>query len=418
MTKARQGWAGLLTLGALSLGGAGAQGNLSLSGTVYAVAGGDVKNTVVIACALVKGQCDETDAQLTQITASGPSAPFTIKGLNARPYTVIAWRDLNGNKTVDAGDQVAQIQRDGQVAGITPPAKGLELRLIVAGQPQSGGNSTGGKISPPQSGGTNPSAATCTKANPIPKNLAVQPGVIRGYVVNACGKAVPGARLTIRNAFAGMTDAPLKATPNADGLYSFTLPKTADVWQIWADQNITYDGDRYCLSYPPENGDPYNAKDGAVRNIVARLSGERPDSEAGFRRYYGGGLILFTERLFGADPRLTPDSVVTFTFQPLLPLVDGSQGQTLNLKARLSERDSAPAFKSIPLGKYQISATIQFAGDPTPYRLYVRLENGRGGPYTDAVQAKFSDSGSGQGDIPCLMTPNLKLGLALQPLPY
>ncbi|MFD1732258.1 hypothetical protein ACFSC4_16150 [Deinococcus malanensis] len=68
-----------LTLALLTLGLAtAAPAPLTLSGTVNAPAGTNVKGTHVIACYPKGDECDENLTVSTQITASGGSAPFSV----------------------------------------------------------------------------------------------------------------------------------------------------------------------------------------------------------------------------------------------------------------------------------------------------------------------------------------------------
>lgn len=397
----------ILTAGIGVVGaGAGAQGTLTLSGTVNAAPGSDVKNTVVIACAVVNGKCDESDAQVSAITVGGKSAPFTLGGLNARPYLLLAWRDLNGNKQVDDGDHVAQLLVNGQGAPVTPPARGLTLQLTVAGQGQAG-------AAPPQTTppATTPATGTnCTKSNPVPKTLATQPGVVRGYVVNSCGQPLTGTRVIVRNAFARSTDVPLRPTVKPDGTYSQALP--GGVWQVWAELIRQYDGSEYCLWQYPDDQDPVSALDGGVRNVVWHLNGERPDSRPGLRSYYGGRVVFYWSDLFSTGG--TGDSVLTVQLQPTAPLVDGSRGQTITAQGTVSQLRDAAALQNVPLGRYRLTMTVRQPGNPQTYRAFVRL-NGQGGPHREFIEGTFSSSGRGSGDIGCGETGTLNVEVSLQP---
>jgi hypothetical protein len=108
---------------------AAAQNTLSLSGTVFALPGSQLQNTVVIACLRVNDTCDDQRSGVQQLTASGSSARFQISNLENEDYLLLAWRDLNGNSEADTGDEVGIYQQGGKPTLLRPPASNLELRM-------------------------------------------------------------------------------------------------------------------------------------------------------------------------------------------------------------------------------------------------------------------------------------------------
>lgn len=115
---------------ALAFTTSSAQNSLSFSGTVYALPGSVLENTVVVACLLVNNECSDDRSGVQQINTGDSSAGFQITNLENADYLLLAWRDLNGNAEADAGDEIGVYQSNGRAALLRPPARNLELRLI------------------------------------------------------------------------------------------------------------------------------------------------------------------------------------------------------------------------------------------------------------------------------------------------
>ena len=98
------------------------EGGNSISGTLTAPAGGDITGTAVGACVGENCIGAVTDA----------SGNYSITGLAAGQYQIIAWKDVNGSGQVDVGDYAGIYTQDGQTAAfVTPPASGINMTLIV-----------------------------------------------------------------------------------------------------------------------------------------------------------------------------------------------------------------------------------------------------------------------------------------------
>ncbi len=107
-----------------------AQGNLTISGTVFARSGSSVQGAAVIACLLKNDACDDAGSGVVKVTGSGPSAKYQLTGLAADDFVMIAWRDLNSNQDLDSGDEVGVYQKSGKAAQVKAPAKNIDLRLV------------------------------------------------------------------------------------------------------------------------------------------------------------------------------------------------------------------------------------------------------------------------------------------------
>jgi hypothetical protein len=107
-----------------------AQGNLSISGTVFARQGSSVQGAAVIACLLKNDTCDDAGSGSVQVKGSGSSAKYQLTGLAADEFVMLAWRDLNSNNDLDAGDEVGVYQKSGKATQVKAPAQNIDIRLV------------------------------------------------------------------------------------------------------------------------------------------------------------------------------------------------------------------------------------------------------------------------------------------------
>lgn len=97
-----------------------ASDSLYVSGEVRAEV--DVKGTVVAVCVMRGDECDAATKRTTTITASGTSAAYRLDDLqeNAK-YRLSAWKDMNGDGRVNAGDLLGIYGADVPGTTVTPP---------------------------------------------------------------------------------------------------------------------------------------------------------------------------------------------------------------------------------------------------------------------------------------------------------
>jgi hypothetical protein len=107
-----------------------AQGNLSISGTVFARSGSSVQGAAVIACLLKNDACDDAGSGSVQVKGSGSSAKYQLTGLAADEFVMLAWRDLNSNNDLDNGDEVGVYQKSGKATQVKAPAQNIDIRLV------------------------------------------------------------------------------------------------------------------------------------------------------------------------------------------------------------------------------------------------------------------------------------------------
>lgn len=132
----------------------------SISGTVTAPAGGEIIDTLVVACAQSDTEC--ASAASTTVDAAGA---YNFTDLQTEPYAVVAVRDVDASGTLTNGDYVGFYSTDGaNPAPVTPPASGINITMQVYSDgstptdpvdpgPIEGGSISGAVLYPPPSGG-------------------------------------------------------------------------------------------------------------------------------------------------------------------------------------------------------------------------------------------------------------------------
>ncbi|SDL26982.1 hypothetical protein SAMN05421823_10563 [Catalinimonas alkaloidigena] len=182
-----------------------------------------------------------------------------------------------------------------------------------------------------------------------------------GKVVDTQGRPLSGADIVVSNTqyyndnILGKTDA----------AGNYQLEVTPGSWYVIGTIDVTYDNKKYTLDLDPESSDAFAGTEGAVRNFRWKLTGERPDDFGG-GGYYGGSMeVIGVLGFFDVDQ-------VELTLEPVMPLIDGSTGQTLRLQPQSS------MIEDIPLGKYKITA--RYLPDNAPMNIRIRDKNQAYGP--------------------------------------
>lgn len=106
-----------------------AQGGIS--GILYA---NDVQGFMVIGCLLdlTVNDCDYDRSPYVEITQSGQSFPFVLENAPEGNYLVVAWKDTNGNGTLedDGSDELTYLtDANGDPVVVTPPAADIVLEV-------------------------------------------------------------------------------------------------------------------------------------------------------------------------------------------------------------------------------------------------------------------------------------------------
>jgi len=201
-----------------------------------------------------------------------------------------------------------------------------------------------------------------------------QKGIVSGRVLDTNGKPLANADIAVNNSqfynnnILGKTD--------ANGRYNLPVPPGS--WYVRGTVTIRFDNKNYTLDLFPETTGTFAGTEGAVRNLRWKLSGEKP-KEFGMAGYYGGSL-----EVYGAIGDFFDTDHVEFTFEPAGPLIDGSTGKTLTIKA------NTQSALDIPLGKYILTARYL----TTNQKMVLRQRNANQS-YQNSVTASFDPSYAG-----------------------
>ena len=106
-------------------------GTATVSGNVFAVAGGNLQAVNVIACLLENDTCSDSRSSVQAING-GSSAKYQLANLEAgESYLMLAWKDVNASGEVDEGDELGVYTQGGKPALVAPPAVGIDLRMAT-----------------------------------------------------------------------------------------------------------------------------------------------------------------------------------------------------------------------------------------------------------------------------------------------
>lgn len=220
-------------------------------------------------------------------------------------------------------------------------------------------------------------APAAVGAQAPPGGPTPEPHVVAGTVRTADGRPLAGATIRVAGSTGAGRGTTVKTTTDARGRYRVAVPPGHYDVDGFAD--IAYDGETYRELWLERVGAGCGrvlSDRGIVRHFVLRLSGlkrciNNPDpNEPG--SYHGAYLTALSSALPAA-------SVVTFTFQPLGPLADGTAGRPLTFTrtgaalARGGGTIGETSFlHDIPLGRYRVTAAVRGAdGRRAPLRLAV-----------------------------------------------
>lgn len=201
------------------------------------------------------------------------------------------------------------------------------------------------------------SAAACTPSNTDgpngPDPAKPEEGVVKGRVVDDRGNPVANAKIV-----ASSTDIYNRTATgysNADGYYRFVVPTGIAAGSYTVDGTVTvkYHGENFTLALFRENTRVFSAYDGAVRDFVFRLTGQRSPDDDAHATPLGATLEVHHQVNNVVFENLE------ITLEPTGPLVDGSAGR--KLVVTMPEGDYR--VKDIPLGQYKITARDRVTGE-------------------------------------------------------
>ncbi len=179
---------------------------------------------------------------------------------------------------------------------------------------------------------------------------AAEPGWVTGTVKTAAGAPIPGAFIFID----GVLDQNMQFTTKEDGAFRIRLMPGAYLAQ--ASLSYKWENQVYKFDLKPDSTDTFDDSTGAVRNFTWVLTGEKPQPGMGS---YGGYVYvnLGYDNFFVEDP-----DNITFTLEPVGPLIDGSQGQTIVRKGGAPRTPDFGKILEVPVGRYKISGVYQPPG--------------------------------------------------------
>jgi len=222
---------------------------------------------------------------------------------------------------------------------------------MLASCEDKGGGGTDGGANPPGGGGG---------------SGTVQPGVVKGRVVDTRGQPLEGA--VVYTALAHDKRVPGWTRTDAQGNYQMSKLALDSPYMIFAWLGVDYRGKKFCLRIAPETSADYNTyliRDGAVRNFRWKLQGRIEDSDYApddDGAWFGGTIRLFPEFEDGDH-----NSTLELTMTPIGPLIDGSTGAVLSKTVDLQK---STYVLDIPAGAYKITATrVKSDGTRMPARV-------------------------------------------------
>lgn len=170
----------------------------TIAGTVTVTPAGDVSGTVIIACS------DEACATpvVAQATSTGT---YSLADLQAVPYTLVAFKDVDNNQDLSNGDYIGVYTQDGEnLTPVTPPATGVNIEMFV------------------YSSGTTPT----NPVDPAP----TEGGSIAGTVTAPSGVTVSGAAAVYACYYTGSSTAP--CDNNLSGIVEIQLTSSSSAYSI------------------------------------------------------------------------------------------------------------------------------------------------------------------------------------------
>ncbi|MGW5160495.1 carboxypeptidase-like regulatory domain-containing protein [Nonomuraea wenchangensis] len=200
----------------------------------------------------------------------------------------------------------------------------------------------------------------------------IEPGVLKGRVVDAAGSPIEGAEVVADNQLLYNSNAVIRT--DSDGFYRLDTDVRA-TFHATASVTKQYNGQDYTLSLAPDDDATFAGPTGAIRNFTWKLSGKKPD-DLGFY----GGKVLFNFGITDTLDTFLEDEKVQLTLTPEGPLIDGSEGSPIVGMA--TRNGDGSGLEDVPIGRYRITA--DYEGRP----LAVKLR--KGGDYARDVVADFA----------------------------
>jgi hypothetical protein len=200
--------------------------------------------------------------------------------------------------------------------------------------------------------------------------LAKKPGYLRGFVLDAAGKPVVGAKVLVSSSAFGGFRSGATGTTDARGYYEVKAPY-GSARAYCAGYGKMYDGTYLSLSLHPADGqiDDFVSTAGHVENFALLTWGTVDPAKANqdprySGNYYGAsftvGYFLREEDDTSALPTNLPlNSTLEVTLTPDGPLADGSAGRPIVVRQKLDYAHSSyTQINDVPVGRYKIAVRL------------------------------------------------------------
>jgi hypothetical protein len=185
--------------------------------------------------------------------------------------------------------------------------------------------------------------------------------VVSGTVYSRGGDPVPNLKLQLLSGYSGKQ---ITTTTDGSGRYEGKLPDGSYLLEAYA--LVTSEGQELPIELPPVEPDSAVVElpdpGGARLDLVLVTSGQRPES-AGTEAadFFGGSVQPFSadgsvQSMYDVSRGLT----VRFHFSPTGPLADGTRPEAFDATLTVGEVvDGSRTINDIPLGSYELSATLE-----------------------------------------------------------
>ena len=207
--------------------------------------------------------------------------------------------------------------------------------------------------------------------NTAPTQPGLEPGIVKGTVVDAQGKPLAGVEVVANNT--QFYNANILGKTDAQGRYRLQL--TAGSWQMTASFMRDYNGQSYRVELTPDNDAAFAGTEGAVRNFKWIARGEARQ----------GSVFVYSDITI----ELLDSEHIELTLVPVGPLLDGSIGKTIVGKLKVTP--DGDGLTDVPLGRYKIGARYLKPGEEGLLEVKPRKSGSYGDTLTADFQAQYGN---------------------------
>ena len=201
----------------------------------------------------------------------------------------------------------------------------------------------------------------CSKpaGDPIPPdNTPSQAGYVSGKVLDAQGKPIKDAEITVNNTGGVVNN--LIGYSDANGNYRIKLSTGGGPligsYYVRGHVTVSYLNYPFKLALFVEDDSAFSPEEGAVKNLRLHVAG--PRSNFGDSGWYGGTIEVDNHTRNSHFPN------IEVTLEPVGPLVDGSVGET-----QIARPDWLYSY-NVPVGQYKITARDMATGQKLAVKNY------------------------------------------------